>query len=78
METYIYLYDENIFNDVKVYFNNSYFKYITTLFKKSSKKTLEYPNAWFDDKSNSVRFGGLDNWLKAENSNKIKDVFSSV
>ena len=78
LETYIYLYDENIFNDVKVYFNNSYFKYITTLLKKSSKKTLEYPNAWFDDKSNSVRFGGLDNWLKAENSNKIKDVFSSV
>lgn len=82
IESFNYLYDENQFNDFKVYLNDRFLKCILTFSKKSNcigtKKTLEYPNAWFINKEHIVRFGGLDNWFKAKNNNQIKSAFSSI
>ena len=82
IDTFDYLYDENLFNDFNVYLNEKFFKCILTFSKDKScignKKTLEYPNNWFTNKVYSDRFGGLDNWFKAKNDKRIKDVFSSI
>jgi hypothetical protein len=82
IETFDYLYDDNLFNDFKVYWNDKFFKCILKFSNEplciGDKKTLEYPNVWFTNSRHSDRFGGLDNWFKAKNNNQIKDAFSSI
>lgn len=82
INTYNFLYDENYFNDFKAYWNKKFFKCFLTFSTKpnciGNKKTLEYPNVWFTNKTHSDRFGGLDNWFKANNDEQIKGAFSSI
>ena len=82
IDTFDYLYDENLFNDFNVYWNEKFFKCILSFSKDKlcigNKKTLEYPNNWFINKVYSDRFGGLDNWFKSKNDKRIRDVFSSI
>ena len=82
IETFDYLYDNNPFNDLKVYWNEKFFNCIIRLSNEigciGNKKTLEYPNVWFTNKEHSDSFGGLDNWFKAKNNAQIKDAFSSI
>ena len=78
-----YLYDYNPFNDFNAYIND---KYLKCLFSLHSKRqcmgrkivSLDRPNAWYKNKSHSVRFGGLDNWFKAKNNGQIKNSFNQI
>ncbi len=82
IETFHYLYDSNSFNDIKAYWNDKFFKCIIKFSEEpiciGNKKTFEYPNVWFTNKSHSDRFGGLENWFKAQNNAPIKDTFPSI
>lgn len=73
LEKWAYLYDNNPFNDFKVYINNSFIK---CLFSTSSKKQcmgfrvdLDRPNAWY--KWRKDKFGGVDNWFKQKLTPRI-------
>ncbi len=74
-----YLYDENSWNDFRVYFNNKYLSCVFLLSKSEGcigeKVTLDRPNAWFANPNHSVRFGGFDKWIAAkENGQIIKSI----
>jgi len=77
-----YLYDENWFNDFKLYAN---LKYLPCLLLQSSnskcvgeKISLDRPNAWFEYFDQIVRFGGLEKWIKSKNNGQIIDAFKSI
>lgn len=75
---YYFLYDDIFINDFNIYFSDKFFQYIKNSFLNEKKYySLEYPNEWFSDTNNSVRFGGLENWFKANNNNEIRNVFNS-
>lgn len=82
LESFEFLYDSNPFNDFRAYINDRYLKCIFTLENVDTcygrKTDFDRPNAWYKSKSHSVRFGGLNNWLKAENNNQIKSVFKKI
>lgn len=81
-QTFNFLYDNNPFNDFKVYWNNKFIHCILTFSENDecigNKTTLEYPNAWFNSEFYSQKFGGIDNWFKLENNEQIKDSFSEI
>lgn len=74
VETFDYLYDDNILNDINVYLN---FKYLNCLKSFSLNKEcigrkvdLDRPNAWLNNKNHIKTFGGLNNWLTVSETNK--------
>jgi hypothetical protein len=73
-----FLYDDNKLNDLKVYISQKYL--ICSLYKPFCIEDVDIdrPFAWYKIKRHSQRFGGLDNWFKANNNNQIKDVFKSI
>lgn len=78
LSDYSFLYDDSLINDFNIYFSNKFFNYIKKSFLNENKYySLEYPNEWFSNIDNSSKFGGLDNWLKTNNNNEIKNVFNS-
>lgn len=82
LSTFDYLYDRNLFNDLNVYLNKKFLKCALKLSNKNKCigriSSLDRPNAWYQSKGHSVRFGGLDKWFKAKNNNQIKGAFSSI
>ena len=82
IEQYSYLYDNNPFNDIKVYMNNRYIKCLMTFSSSKTcigdRKGLDRPGAWYYFKGHSMRFGGLDKWFAAKNNGQIKRVFRSI
>jgi len=82
MSNWDYLYDYNPFNDFNAYTNDKYLKCLFGFHNKKKcmgrKINLDRPNAWYKAKFHSVRFGGLDNWFKAENNIQIKSAFTQV
>lgn len=77
VDDFNYLYDSNYLNDFKQYLNLNSFSVILK-FYLSKEANFDKPNEWFSDKSHSSRFGGIDNWFKAENNNQIKDTFKEI
>ncbi|MDA3055038.1 MULTISPECIES: hypothetical protein [unclassified Campylobacter] len=75
-----FLYDEDIFNDIKVYFTDEFLKKIFKLGKKYQCQNSDFdrPNAWFKNESDSVRFGGFENWIKNKDHWHIKDNFKDI
>lgn len=80
--TFDYLYDDSIFNDFKAYLND---KYLKCIFKFSNynrciqkKAELDRPNAWYQSKGHSKRFGGLQNWINSKNDKQIVNAFNSI
>lgn len=77
-----YLYDNSIINDLKSYLTYDFLKCLLTFSNSvqciGHKTSLDRPNAWFNEKGNKVRYGGLSKWFEADNSNKIKDVFRDI
>ena len=82
LELFDYLYDGKVFNDFKAYFNYNFLGCLLTFSKNEqcigSKTSLDRPNAWFNEEGNKVRYGGLDKWIEAKNSNAIKSVFKTI
>ena len=73
-----FLYDDTKLNDMKVYLSP---KYLFCAIYNSYcllDTNIDRPNAWYKDKRHSQRFGGLDNWFKAENNHQIKDTFKAI
>lgn len=77
-----YLYDENFWNDFRVYFNNKYLPCLFLLSKSErcigEKITLDRPNAWFENEGHSIRFGGLDKWVSAKDNGQIIASFKDI
>lgn len=77
IDDFDYLYDDNYLNDFKQYLSIDSFKDILKIYL-SKKANFDTPNEWFSDKSHSSRFGGIDNWFKAENNKQINDAFKEI
>jgi len=75
VESYSYLYDNNFFNDFKLYLNYRYIKCLSKFSKKSKcvgrQTDFDRPNAWYQIESERIKFGGLDNWFKEKNNKQI-------
>jgi len=82
LKTFNYLYDDNTMNDFKVYLNTKFLKCLMTFSNKpecvGENIDLDRPNAWFKEKGNIVRYGGINNWFKANNNQKIKSALSDI
>jgi len=77
-----YLYDNNIFNDFKIYANSTYLQCLLRQSKTNEcigkKTTLDRPNAWFKSKDHSIRFGGLDKWVNSKQNGQIIATFKKI
>ena len=62
IERFKFLYDDNSFNDFKVYFYTEYIKYIFGFGKH--KCVSEYPNYDMPSSWSSKNFNGLQNWVE--------------
>lgn len=82
LNSFNYLYDQNNLNDLKVYMNDKYLKCLLTFSRKGEcvgiKKDFDRLNAWYKVKYHSMRFGGLENWFKAKNSQQVKKEFKKI
>ena len=68
-----YLYDNNPFNDFKAYIND---KYLQCVFMRKNgcqnkKSDFDRPNAWYNSKINSIRFGSFENWFKVKKDKQV-------
>lgn len=73
LATWLFLYDENPLNDIKIYFNK---KYLNCLLKFSNsiecigeKVNLDSPYAWYTIEPWIKPFKGFTNWIKYYNEN---------
>lgn len=80
--TWSYLYDNNPFNDFKAYANDKYLGCFLLFSPKKEyrgkKKDFDRPSAWYKVEHNAVRFGGIDNWFKRKNDDRIKNEFTPL
>ena len=79
---YDFLYNENPFDDYKIYLNNRYLLR-TILFSHSAKcvgkkRNIDRPYAWDNMKSHTKRFGGFEKWIEHKKHNQLKDYFNSI
>jgi len=73
-----YLYDKSRSNDYKAYLNINNLKYLIKFTSSGHHSSLDCPNAWYDNPSNTKRYGGLYNWFEAKNSAQIKKAFKEI
>lgn len=81
IKNYDYLYDNNSFNDLKVYMNFKIIKCILNWEIEScfgKRLNLDSPNEWYSDKKHLSRFGGLENWFLNSDNNQIREAFSEI
>ena len=57
--TYSFLYDDNPYNDYKVYLNRDFIRLIFN----PPVNSVDLPNPWITDEKTAVRFGGWKNWI---------------
>lgn len=74
-----FLYDENPFNDITVYFNDRYANYMvrcvfTGNCEYGTKRNLDRPYEWLNAGDHMSRIGGLSNWGKYHDNDQLKDV----
>lgn len=75
IDSWAFLYDDNKLNDLQIYLNAHY---LTCLSQWSTSPkcageatTLDKPNDWSGQESQTIRFGGLANWLSAKNDPQV-------
>lgn len=77
-----YLYDNNPFNDFKAYTNNKYLKCFLFFSEqkecRGNKKDFDRPSSWDKVEHHAVRFGGLSNWFRLKNNDRIKNEFTPI
>ena len=77
-----FLYDDNKFNDVRVYINSNYLR--CSLFNSYclTNRDIDRPYAWYRNNKRVKRFGGLNNWFKEndniQNKNTFKEILISI
>lgn len=79
---YDFLYDNNPLNDFRIYSTDKYLRCLS-IFSKDGEcigfpRNIDRPNSWSYRDEHKVRFGGLDNWFKAENNDQIKEAFKDI
>lgn len=79
---YSFLYNNNPFDDYKIYLNNKYF-FATLFFSNHPKyigftRNIDKPYAWENNWFHNQRFGGFEKWLKHKNNEQIKDYFKKI
>ena len=76
IETFNFLYDQNQFNDFKIYFNDKYLKCLYGFSQDNNcignKVSLDRPNAWYMQKRHTSRYGGIKNWFKMKHNKKME------
>lgn len=82
LSTYDYLYDRNVLNDVAVYYNDRFLKCLIVWSHAPDctgrQVSLDRPGAWYKGRAHAARFGGLDKWFSAKNSNQVRRAFLSI
>ena len=85
VESYDFLYNENFFDDFKVYLNDKFFPYIFCSSKISfdlgcCKKigSIDTMSEWHSKPKHFNRFGGLDKWFKSKNNLQIRRAFDRI
>lgn len=80
-----YLYNENRMDDLKIYLNLKYAKYllcrniiISSGALCKNTQNLEALTEWFSLASNRNRFGGLNKWFEAKNNGQIKKALRNI
>ena len=81
-ENYIFLYNDNPLDDIKIYLNNKYF-FCSLLFDNrkeciGTKLDLDMPYEWETDEWQNKRFGGFDVWLKHKDNPQIRSFFEQM
>ncbi len=64
------LYDENLINDFRVYFDLHYF---SSIFTPARNIEIDRPNAWYKDPWYTARLGGLDNWIENISNHQVRN-----
>ncbi len=82
---YIYIYDDNKLNDLRIYSDLSNLKYAfcRNILISSEKlcpetRTFETMTEWASNTEHSKRFGGLEKWLSAKNNGQIKEALAEI
>jgi hypothetical protein len=81
-----FLYNDSVLDDIKVYLNDKYIKYIRckSIFprqysiKCSETNSIEKVTSWSWSNDHMDRFGGIDKWFKAKNNEQIRKAFSQI
>jgi hypothetical protein len=80
-DSYSYLYTDNL-NKLKFYLQPKYILCLSIWSNNAKcvgkKVSADRPNYWMKHQKYSSRFGGLENWFKANNNDQIKAAFSSI
>jgi len=85
VDSYSFLYNDSSYDDIKVYANPKYLliavcqvakKYIEYCSNKF--KSIENLNEWFSNKKDSIRFGGIDNWIKSSDNPQVERAFKKI
>ncbi len=72
-EEFDFLYDNNLFNDIRVYYNTRYlFGFVQGLAYWGRAVDFDRPNAWFKIPEYSKRFNGFEHWLNWEGRSELK------
>ena len=82
LSEWTFLYDDTILNDVRVYFNTHHLKCLAKWSDSQrcvgTKVDPDRPAAWFEQKWNASRFGGLDNWITYHDNPQLTNFMHSV
>ena len=81
-ELFLNLYDDNIYNDFPIYFNDKYIKCIFSITEQQNcmgdKLDFDRPNSWYKNPKIKARFGGFERWLKDTNNRQMKRDFRII
>ncbi len=82
LESYEFLYNDNPFDDLKIYFADKYFE-CNLLFKNKEKciglpRNMDRPYEWWNEEIFQKRFGGFDKWIENKEQEQIKDVLKRI
>jgi hypothetical protein len=68
IKTYDFLYDDNLFNNWKIYLNKKYFKCLLSFSSSKecvgSKTNIDSLNNWANIKDVNDKYGGIEKWIK--------------
>ena len=82
IKSYDVIYNNNPYDDFKIYMNDKYFKCIIEFSNSEDcigkKRNMDKPYAWDDKEKYLKRFGGFENWIKNRDDDQIKDVFKEI
>lgn len=85
LDDYSYLYNSNPIDDIKIYLNRKYMKYLlcsNVIIPRNTTctgtSTLETLTEWASNEYHYKRFGGLDKWFEARNNGQIKAALKRI